>query len=154
MIAYIKVSKTSETSRSFENNIYFCPVQYNLLLKLTSRKFSSRYLQSRARQQKKFTRIMFHRGRNKTTSFPGFPPTRPTERERGWAGGRIGENPGNEVGNKRDLGEIISKASNFKERAKFPSRIKTIVSRKFSRITKAISEQKISHVTDGRVYYS
>ena len=27
------------------------------------------------------------------TSFPGFSPTRPTERERGWAG----ENPGNEV---------------------------------------------------------
>ena len=35
--------------------------------------------------------------------------------------------------NKRDLQEIISKASNFKERAKFPSRIKTIVSRKFQR---------------------
>ena len=35
--------------------------------------------------------------------------------------------------NKRDLQEIISKASNFKERAKFPSRIKTIVSRKFRR---------------------
>ena len=56
--------------------------------------------------------------------------------------------------NRRDLREIISKASNFKERAKFPSRIKTFVSRKFSRITKAISEQKISHVTDGRVCYS
>ena len=27
------------------------------------------------------------------TSFPGFSPTRPTERERG----RVGENPGNEV---------------------------------------------------------
>ena len=35
----------------------------------------------------------------------------------------------------------------FKESAKFPSRIKTIVSRKFSRITNAISEQNISHVT-------
>ena len=43
---------------------------------------------------------------------------------------------------------------NFKERAKFPSRIKTIVSRKFSRITNAISEQNISHVTDGRVCYN
>ena len=41
--------------------------------------------------------------------------------------------------NKRDLPEIISKASNFKERAKFPSGIKTIVSWKFSKIT--ISEQ-------------
>ena len=41
--------------------------------------------------------------------------------------------------------------SNFQERAKFLRRIKTIVSRKFSRITKAISEQKISHVTDGCV---
>ena len=50
--------------------------------------------------------------------------------------------------NKRDLREIISKASNFKERATFPSRIKTIVSLKFSRITKVISEQKISPVTD------
>ena len=45
--------------------------------------------------------------------------------------------------NKRDLREIISKASNFKERAKFPSRIKTIVTRKFLRISKAISEQRI-----------
>ena len=50
--------------------------------------------------------------------------------------------------NKRDLPEIISKASNFREHAKFPGRIKTIVSRKSSRITKAISEQTISHVTD------
>ena len=60
----------------------------------------------------------------------------------------------NRGGKKRDLREIISKASNFKERAKFPSRIKTIVSRKFLRISKAISEQKNSHVTDGRVCYS
>ena len=29
-----------------------------------------------------------------TTSFPGFSPTRPTERERE----RVGENPGNEIG--------------------------------------------------------
>ena len=50
--------------------------------------------------------------------------------------------------NKRDLRDIISKASNFKERATFRSRIKTIVSLKFSRITKVISEQKISPVTD------
>ena len=56
--------------------------------------------------------------------------------------------------NKRDLREIISKASNFRERAKFPNRIKTIVSQKSSGITKAISEQTISHVTDGRVCYS
>ena len=41
--------------------------------------------------------------------------------------------------------------SNFKERAKFLRRIKTVVSRKFPRIRKAISEQKISHVTDGCV---
>ena len=45
--------------------------------------------------------------------------------------------------NKRDLRQILSKASNFKERAKFPSRIKTIVTRKFLRISKAISEQRI-----------
>ena len=38
--------------------------------------------------------------------------------------------------------------SNFKEQAKFPSRIKTIVSRKFSRITNTISEQKISQDND------
>ena len=38
--------------------------------------------------------------------------------------------------------------SNFKAGAKFLRGIRTIVSRKFSRITKAISEQKISHVTD------
>ena len=43
----------------------------------------------------------------------------------------------------RDLRQILSKASNFKERAKFPSRIKTIVTRKFLRISKAISEQRI-----------
>ena len=51
-------------------------------------------------------------------------------------------------------GEIISKTSNFKEaeRAKFPSRIRTIVSRKFLRIMIAVSE--ISHVADGRVCYS
>ena len=40
---------------------------------------------------------------------------------------------------------------------KFPealhSRIKTIVSRKFSRIANAISEPKIGHVTDRRVFY-
>ena len=45
--------------------------------------------------------------------------------------------------NMRDLRQILSKASNFKERAKFPSRIKTIVTRKFLRISKAISEQRI-----------
>ena len=44
--------------------------------------------------------------------------------------------------------------SSFKERAIFPSRIKTIVSRKFSRIGNAISEPKIGHVTDRRVWYS
>ena len=43
---------------------------------------------------------------------------------------------------------------NFKESAKFPSRIKTIVSQKFSRVMNAISEQNISHVTDGRVCYN
>ena len=43
--------------------------------------------------------------------------------------------------------------SNFKERAIFPSRIKTIVSGKFSRIANAISEPKIGHVTDRRVCY-
>ena len=36
----------------------------------------------------------------------------------------------------------------------FPSRIKTIVSWKFSRITNTISEIKTSHVTDGPVWYS
>ena len=34
-------------------------------------------------------------------------------------------------GNKRDLREIISKASNFKERAKFPSRVKTMFHESF-----------------------
>ena len=43
--------------------------------------------------------------------------------------------------------------SNFKERAIFPSRVKTIVSRKFSRIANAISEPKIGHVTDRCVCY-
>ena len=37
--------------------------------------------------------------------------------------------------------------SNFKELAIFPSRIKGIDSRKFSRIANAISEPKIGHVT-------
>ena len=32
-----------------------------------------------------------------STSFPGFSPTRPTERERVRSVGRVGENPGNEV---------------------------------------------------------
>ena len=41
----------------------------------------------------------------------------------------------------------------IKERAIFPSRIKTIVSWKFSRITNATSEPKIGHVTDSRVGY-
>ena len=43
--------------------------------------------------------------------------------------------------------------SNFKELAKFPSRIKGIDSRKFSRIANAISEPKIGHVTVRRVCY-
>ena len=41
--------------------------------------------------------------------------------------------------------------SNFKEHAKSPSRIKTIVYQKFPRIKNAISVQKISLVTDGHV---
>ena len=44
--------------------------------------------------------------------------------------------------------EFYKRFPEFKECTKFPSRIKTIVSQKFSRITKAISEQNISHVTD------
>ena len=43
--------------------------------------------------------------------------------------------------------------SNFKELAIFPSRIKGIDSRKFSRIANAISEPKIGHVTVRRVCY-
>jgi len=49
--------------------------------------------------------------------------------------------------------ERLSKVSNFKERAKFPSRIKGIDSRKFSRIVNAISEPKIGHVIVKSVYY-
>ena len=40
------------------------------------------------------------------SSFPGFSPTRPTERERV---GRVGENPGNEVGRFLLKGVIDSK---------------------------------------------
>ena len=43
--------------------------------------------------------------------------------------------------------------SNFRELAIFPSRIKGIDSRKFSRIANAISEPKIGHVTVRRVCY-
>ena len=43
--------------------------------------------------------------------------------------------------------------SNFKELAIFPSRIKSIVSRKFSRIVNTVSEPKIGHVTDRCVCY-
>ena len=43
--------------------------------------------------------------------------------------------------------------SNFKELAIFPSRIKGIDSRNFSRIASAISEPKIGHVTVRRVCY-
>ena len=43
--------------------------------------------------------------------------------------------------------------SNFKELAIFPSRIKSIVSRKFSRIVNTVSEPKIGHVTDRQVCY-
>ena len=42
---------------------------------------------------------------------------------------------------------------NFKELAIFPSRIKGIDSRKFSRIANAVSEPKIGHVTVRRVCY-
>ena len=49
----------------------------------------------------------------------------------------------------KDTSPILQEInSNFKECAIFPSRIKTIVSRKFSRIRNAISEPKIGHVTD------
>ena len=43
--------------------------------------------------------------------------------------------------------------SNFKELALFPSKIKSIVSRKFSRIVNTVSEPKIGHVTDRCVCY-
>ena len=43
--------------------------------------------------------------------------------------------------------------SNFKELAIFPSRIKGIDSRKFSKIANAISESKIGDVTARRVGY-
>ena len=51
----------------------------------------------------------------RSTSFPGFSPTRPTERERETLSlslsrsvGRVGENPGNEVGKRFE--KIVSKA--------------------------------------------
>ena len=45
--------------------------------------------------------------------------------------------------NKRDLQEIISKVSNLKKRAKFPSRIKTIVSRKFQGSQKQFQSKRL-----------
>ena len=42
--------------------------------------------------------------------------------------------------------------SNFKELAIFPSRVKGIDTRRFSRIANAISEPKIVHVTIRRVF--
>ena len=66
MIAYVKFRKLQKRPGALKTIFYL--VQYNPLLKLTSRKFSSQQLHSRARQQKKFTRIMFHRGRNKRDS--------------------------------------------------------------------------------------
>ena len=45
--------------------------------------------------------------------------------------------------NNRDLREIISKASNYKERAKFPSRIKTIVSQSFQGSRKQFQSKRL-----------
>ena len=46
---------------------------------------------------------------------------------------------------------LSQRPQTLKNKSKFPTRIKTIPSRKFSRVTNAISEQKISHVRDGHV---
>ena len=115
---HVKFQKTSETSKSFQNNILSRAIQSAFEINI-ARNFSSRLLQSRARRQK-----------SSRVSCSMAEETSPV------------------------LRKIISKTSNFKEaeRAKFPSRIRTIVSRKFSRITKAVSET--SHVTDRRVCYS
>ena len=46
-------------------------------------------------------------------------------------------------GNKRDLREIISKASNFKERAKFPSRVKTMFHESFQGSRKQFQSKRL-----------
>ena len=53
-----KSFETSETSRSFENNILSRAIQSAFEINIAQ-------LQSRARPQKTFTRVMFHQGRNK-----------------------------------------------------------------------------------------
>ena len=113
-ILCVKLQKTSETSKSFENNILSRAIQSAFEINIAQFFITVVGSSSHVLGNKKVKRIMFHRG----------------------------------------FYEIISKASNFQEHAKFPSRIKTIVSRKVLRITNAISEQKTSHVMDGRVCYS
>ena len=46
-------------------------------------------------------------------------------------------------GNKRDLRETISKASNFKERAKFPSRVKTMFHESFQGSRKQFQSKRL-----------
>ena len=110
----VKLQKTSETSKSFENNILSRAIQTAFEINIVQFFITVVGSSSHMLGNKKVKRIMFHRG----------------------------------------FYEIISKASNFQERAKFPSRIITIVSQKDLRITNTISGEKTSHVMDGRVCYS
>ena len=110
----VKLQKTSETSKSYENNILSCAIHTAFEINIAQFFITVVGSSSHVLGNKKVKRIMFHRG----------------------------------------FYEIISKASTFQERAKFPSRIITIVSQKDLRITNVISGQKTSHVMDGRVCYS
>ena len=110
----VKLQKTSETSKSFENNILSRAIQTAFEINIVQFFITVVGSSSHMLGNKKVKPIMFH----------------------------------------RRFYEIISKASNFQERAKFPSRIITIVSQKDLRITNAISGQKTSHVMDRRVCYS
>ena len=60
--------------------------------------FLNRLRKNEVEAQVEFTLKILERARVTSTSFPGFSPTRPTERERESSVGWVGENPGNEVG--------------------------------------------------------
>ena len=111
MIAYIKVSKNPEMSRSFENNILSRAVQSNFEVNIAQ----------------VFITVV---AESSSISCSIAEERRETYE-------RLSQRP-----------QTLKNALNFLVE------LKPFVSRKFSRITKAISEQEISHVTDGRVCYS
>ena len=111
MIAYIKVSKNPETSRSFENNILSRAVQSNFEVNI-AQVFITVVAES--------SRISCSIAEERRETYE-----------------RLSQRP-----------QTLKNALNFLVE------LKPFVSRRFSRITKAISEQEISHVTDGRVCYS